>query len=156
MTLATKILIPTDLSTASVLAVDAGAVLAKTFGAAVHLFYVYDPKLFGPSHAEPSLIGLLVGTSDALPEVEKNARTELERLRAARLGEVRDVEVSIARHAKTAVAICGQAKAIGADLIVIATHGRGGVAHLLIGSVAEAVVRDAECPVLTLRSKAPR
>jgi nucleotide-binding universal stress UspA family protein len=43
---------------------------------------------------------------------------------------------------------------VGADLIVVSTHGRTGLSHLLIGSVAERVVRHAPCPVLTLRSKA--
>src|SRR2546423_1484351 len=47
--------------------------------------------------------------------------------------------------------ICDAAEAIGADLIVIGTHGRGGLSHALLGSVAEKVVRKAPCPVLTVR-----
>ncbi len=41
----------------------------------------------------------------------------------------------------------------GADLVVMATHGRTGVAHLVLGSVAERVVRESTCPVLTIRPK---
>ena len=51
----------------------------------------------------------------------------------------------------TAATIVERAAALSADLIVMGTHGRGGVAHLLMGSVAERVVRTAGCPVLTTR-----
>jgi universal stress protein A len=47
--------------------------------------------------------------------------------------------------------IVDTAKSVGADLIVMATHGRTGLAHLVMGSVAEKVVRTAACPVLTVR-----
>lgn len=53
------------------------------------------------------------------------------------------------------VEILQVAKQIGADLIVMATHGRRGIRHLILGSVAEAVVREAPCPVLTVRPGTP-
>jgi nucleotide-binding universal stress UspA family protein len=51
-------------------------------------------------------------------------------------------------------AIVQRAKIEGSDLIVIATHGRSGLAHILLGSVTEKVVRTAPCPVLTIRDRA--
>ena len=60
----------------------------------------------------------------------------------------------ILRDESPAHAITSYAEKIGADLIIIATHGRTGLKHLLIGSVAERVVRHSAVPVLTLRSKA--
>jgi nucleotide-binding universal stress UspA family protein len=56
----------------------------------------------------------------------------------------------------TARTIVESAQNVNADLIVMGTHGRGGLSHLLLGSVAERVVRTAECPVLTVRSHAAR
>ena len=78
----------------------------------------------------------------------------MERLRDERLSGVPGVEFSIKQHPSAAEGICEAAVEAGADLIVLSTHGRTGLAHMLIGSVAERVVRHAPCPVLTLRSKA--
>jgi universal stress protein A len=50
-----------------------------------------------------------------------------------------------------ATAICETAEKIGADLIVMGTHGRTGIAHVFLGSVAERTIRHAPCPVLTVR-----
>lgn len=152
MSFAQKILVPTDLSPASMLAIDAAALLAKQLGASVELFYVYDAALLSPLYAVPGA-GVLADTSASIPEFEKTVKAELERLAGAHLA---DASVSHAwmQHKSPAEAICERAKESGADLIVISTHGRTGLAHMLIGSVAERVVRHAPCPVLTLRSKA--
>ena len=153
MSFAQQILVPTDLSAASVLAVDAAAILAKQFGATLELFYVYDPALLSPFYAVPGA-GVLADTTASIPEFERSVTVELERLRDAHLGGVTGVTLASAQHKAPAEAICERAKEIGADLVVISTHGRTGLAHMLIGSVAERVVRHAPCPVLTLRSKA--
>ncbi len=55
------------------------------------------------------------------------------------------------RHGKTSVEICDAAKAMQADITIIGSHGRTGLSHVLIGSVAETVVRYADCPVLVVR-----
>lgn len=148
-----KILVPTDFSPASILALDAAALLAKQFGAAVRLVYVYDPSLLSPLYAVPGA-GALVDASERIPEFERTSLDELERLRDKHFGGVKDVEVTARQSSSPADAICEEAKAANADLVVISTHGRTGLAHMLIGSVAERVVRHAPCPVLTLRSKA--
>ena len=149
-----RILIATDLSSASLLAVEGGALLAEKLGAAVTLLYVYDPALLGPMHVMPSAVSLLVDVSAEVAAFEKTVDSELRSVAAAHLARVKDVTLVTLQHRSTAQAICDHAKSCGADLIVVGTHGRTGLAHMLIGSVAEKVVRHAECPVLTLRSKA--
>ena len=88
------------------------------------------------------------------PEFEESVRREMARLRDAHLAGVGEVELMIEQHASAAEGICEVAETSGADLVVLSTHGRTGLSHMLIGSVAERVVRHAPCPVLTLRSKA--
>ena len=63
--------------------------------------------------------------------------------------------VSVVRVGSPASVICEYAKEIGAELIVIPSHGRTGIKHLLIGSVAERVARHASCPVLIMRRNEP-
>ncbi len=153
MSFTQKILAPVDFSPSSALALDAAAVLARQFGASVVLLYVYDPTLLSPLYAIPGAAAVLEATPRA-PEFEENAQRELAKLRDARLVGVTRVELLVVQHASAAEGICDAAVTTGADLIVLSTHGRTGLAHMLIGSVAERVVRHAPCPVLTLRSKA--
>jgi nucleotide-binding universal stress UspA family protein len=90
---------------------------------------------------------------DPYPVWEKTARVELEKLAAAHL-EGRGVAYKLdTRSGEAADGILNQAQEIGADLIVLATHGRKGVSHFLIGSVAERVIRRSACPVLVVRPK---
>ncbi|MFO0761172.1 MAG: universal stress protein [Byssovorax sp.] len=152
MTFSQKILVPTDFSPASSLALDAAAILAKQFGASITLLYVYDPSLLTPLFAVPGA-GAIINTVDRSPEFEATAHADLERLRKERLAAVEQVELRIHQHPNAAEGICEMAGRLGSDLIVLSTHGRTGLSHMLIGSVAERVVRHAPCPVLTLRSK---
>jgi universal stress protein A len=82
---------------------------------------------------------------------EEEAATEkLRKLASDHLGDVKaEIVTRIGDPAKT---IIGAAAELGIDLLVIATHGRRGVSHLFLGSVAERVVREAPCPVLTIRA----
>jgi len=153
MSFTQKILAPTDFSPASALALDAAAMLAKQFGASIVLLYVYDPTLLSPLYALPGAGAVLEATPRA-PEFEESIRREMTRLRAERLDGVPEVDFVIKQHPNAAEGICEAAGEHGADLVVLSTHGRTGLAHMLIGSVAERVVRHAPCPVLTLRSKA--
>ncbi len=148
-----KILVPTDFSPASALALDAAAILARQFDAAMVLLYVYDPTLLSPLYAVPGA-GSLLEAAPRTVEFEERALAELQALRDAHLGGLPRVEIAVAQHASAADGICAHARNVEADLIVLSTHGRTGLAHMLIGSVAEKVVRHAPCPVLTLRSKA--
>ena len=151
MAFATHILIPTDFSDASHLAIDAGGVLAAQLGAKVTLVHVHDPDALHP----PATIGWSAKQQDDLDaEITDAVAKGLDDLRAARLKTLEDVETVILHDPSASQAICKYAEKIGADLIVLATHGRTGLKHLLIGSVAERVVRHSHVPVLTLRSNA--
>ena len=153
MSFTQKIVAPTDFSPASALALDAAALLARQFDASITLLYVYDPSLLSPLYVVPGAAGLAAPTMEPR-EFEDGALQELKRLREERLAQVPRVELAVKQHASAAEGICAYANEVGADLIVLSTHGRTGLSHLFIGSVAERVVRHASCPVLTMRSKA--
>lgn len=151
MTFASHILVPTDFSQASELAVDAAAVLARELGAKITLVHVHDPDALRP----PATIGWSDERQASVEkEIERAIDQSFAELKKARLGGVEIADTVILHDPSPAHAICAYAEKIGADLIVIATHGRTGLKHLLIGSVAERVVRHASVPVLTLRSTA--
>ena len=147
-----KILVPTDFSDASKLAVSAAAMLSLELGAKVTVVHVHDPAALRP----PATIAWSPDKqSDIDAQVEEAVKAELDALRKGVLSQVEQLETRIVHDSSPATAVCRIADKIGADLIVIATHGRTGLKHLLIGSVAERVVRHSRVPVLTLRSKAP-
>jgi len=148
-TFSQHILVSTDLSPASLLAIDAAATLARAFGARVTLAHVFDPFPLTPTATSQ------LTTSEQLEvaqNYERHLQGELERVRDTRLAGI-DAAVTLLRGRSAAEELCRHAETAGVDLIVIATHGRTGLARMLIGSVAERVVRHASCPVLTLRSK---
>jgi nucleotide-binding universal stress UspA family protein len=140
-----KILVPTDFSAASDAAFRYAGEIAARFGGSIHMLHVIE---------EPIVTGAL-GTEVFLPDaqVHEQLRTDAERqiderlpapLRA-RLKASSDIALG-----PTAGTIVSVAEEYGADLIVLGSHGRTGMAHLLLGSVAESVVRKAPCPVLTV------
>ena len=139
------ILVPTDFSEASYSAMKYGRALAESFGSSLHVLHVIeDPVLYAPTSEG------YVPYVDLQEEMEKSAREWLnkvltdadrERFHARLVTKRGSPFVEIVRYAKT--------EAI--DLIVMGTHGRGPIAHMLLGSVAEKVVRKAPCPVLTVR-----
>ena len=87
----------------------------------------------------------------SLPEADRKAVVQLEHFYQETEGPVDAVHVAVATgHAP--VEIVAYARRAGTDLIVLSTHGLTGLEHLLIGSVAEKVVRTAPCPVLTVKA----
>jgi nucleotide-binding universal stress UspA family protein len=143
-----KILVPIDFSTHAARALDYAVVLAKPFGASVHLLHVIAPP------AMPA-----VGEMPVLPvsfweEMHKNAVQRLD-------GDKRKVEAAGVRCTTEVIedfpgfAISACATRVGADLIVMGSRGLTGVKHLVLGSVAERTVRAALCPVLTVKDAAP-
>jgi nucleotide-binding universal stress UspA family protein len=143
-----QILVPTDFSMASDSALRYGKALAETFGSTVHLLHVVEET---PVYPWASPEGILPLPLPAWDEMEKQVREQLTK-------QLTDAEQRLF-HAELAtlpgnpfVEIVRYAKEHTIDLIVIGTHGRGPVAHMLLGSVAEKVVRKAPCPVLTVRS----
>jgi universal stress protein A len=142
-----RILIATDFGDPADAALEFGLTLARRIGTSVHLLHVFEDP-FQAAGISNEIYGVLPA----------EARETMLRDAQARLGyralSAEDAEV----HATTAVvvgepsrAIVDYAAANKFDLIVIGTHGRRGVAHLFVGSVAERVVRTASCPVLTVR-----
>jgi nucleotide-binding universal stress UspA family protein len=142
-----NILVATDFSEPSDAALTYGRALARTFKATLHVLHVVDnlsSAVYGVEGYVPSMPSLQT-------EIEDAARTQLD----DRLVDndqpplpTRRVVIISSSPALTIVEYAGLEQI---DLIVTGTHGRGAVAHLLMGSVAERVVRTAPCPVLTVR-----
>jgi nucleotide-binding universal stress UspA family protein len=139
----TKILVPTDFSECSDIAFDYGLQLARDFKAELRLVHVINPHAFpfGDKYTALDPAQLLRETGDA---AQKHMR-----LMAARAKARYSVRLI---HGSPAIQICNAAKD-DVDLIVISTHGRTGLGHLLIGSVAQHVVRYAHCPVLVIPAR---
>jgi len=143
-----KVLVATDFSQPSEAALAYGRELARTFGASLTLLHVVDNILTRAYGAD----GMVLADQGLQLEIEKGAQHEVDALlfdedRQA-LGAVGLVLTSNSPSA----AIVFYARDAAIDLIVIGTHGRGAIAQLLMGSVAERVVRLAPCPVLTVRN----
>jgi nucleotide-binding universal stress UspA family protein len=137
-----RIVVATDFSRASDLAVQYARTLAVRFGASMHIVHVIEE----PFPISPELY--IHEIPDFRERLVKEARRQLD----VSLGEVPDVQVtSEVLIGTVARRIVEAAAAADADLIVMGTHGRGALGHLLVGSVAERVVRTAGCPVLTVR-----
>jgi|SRR4030095_6588251 nucleotide-binding universal stress UspA family protein len=138
-----RILVPIDFSDCSKKALQYALALAKTHEAAVTLLYVVAPA-YG--------VAELSGIESAQLEVtmREGGEKELAKLSVDELrGEVA-VE-ALVRTGSPAVQIIEAAQSLPADLIVISTHGRTGLKHVLLGSVAEHVVQRAPCPVFVVR-----
>jgi nucleotide-binding universal stress UspA family protein len=140
-----KILVPYDFSDSCANAVPEVVVpLARAFGAEVVLLHVYEPPVVWLMDAaippSPERVGEQIEQLTARLEAARR-RLFPDDLRATPKLVVGQPFVEIVR----------EARAGSYDLVVIATHGHGGLRHTLIGSVAERVVRKAPCPVLTVR-----
>jgi nucleotide-binding universal stress UspA family protein len=143
----TRILVPMDFSAHSHMALRYATTLARRFGAAVELLHVVDDAFATGAWGFEAYV-------PNLAEVQEQLIAEAESRLAECRATVRDQGIhaaAIVRNGPTAVTIVGYAKALGADLIVMGTHGRTGFTHLVMGSVAERVVRMAPCRVLTVR-----
>lgn len=150
-----KILAPTDLSEISQTGVRYALNLARSVGAEVTVYQVLSPE-------EVMKYGDKLKQVEAGEPARRLPSPILERYEAALARFLSDYfsdlipwlkvreKVDVGRPDK---AIVQRAKIEGSDLIVIATHGRSGLAHILLGSVTEKVVRTAPCPVLTVRPR---
>jgi nucleotide-binding universal stress UspA family protein len=140
----TSILVPSDFSDCSDEALRYGLELARRFDAELHLLHVVQDPVTQPWAAE----GFSVPLFEIVDEWKNQAA---ERLRAM-VPEADRPRVRVACVVATPYTeILDYAAAHRIDLIVMGTHGRGGVTHMLLGSIAERIVRRAPCPVLTVR-----
>ena len=142
MTNITRILVATDFSEPADAALDYALYLAQALGATVSLAHVFDDP-FEAAYASEQYVPMPQAMRE---EILARVRDRLA-TRAARGGGAMTSEILTGPAAKAIVD-----RARDADLIVMGTHGRHGMAHLLMGSVAERVVRTAPCPVLTVRA----
>ena len=142
-----NILVATDFSEPSDAALSYGRTLARRFHATLHVVHVVGNLSSVVYGAEAYVV--------AMPELQRDIEGAARAQLADRLVDNDEHPLATLRVVLTsdapAAAIVDYAGRERIDLIVTGTHGRGGVAHLLMGSVAERVVRTAPCPVLTVR-----
>jgi len=143
-----RILFPTDFSEHAESAWPYALTFAQEFGAEVHLLHVVVPpprlaEAYAVTFDPDRMVEVL--TTEAAAQMDRQVEAAKER------GLVFHREVRIGADARE---ILDYATKHEMDLIVMATHGRTGLAHVLLGSVAEKVVRKAPCPVLTIKPPA--
>jgi universal stress protein A len=141
-----KILAPTDFSPHAAKAVRYACGLAERLESELHLLHVLAEVV--PSGPDPLLTPVL--PPEFFRETEEQSRVALARLLEPTWGRPRAIEAAV-RWDSPVEGIIEYARDQAIDLIVIATHGRTGLSHVLLGSVAERIVREAPCPVLTIR-----
>lgn len=146
-----KLVLTTDLSPNAGSASDHAVSIAKKFGSTIYLVHVFECDIYYAA-------GTMEATSMKEPkeffrqarDMRKKTLKEAARTISAATGlPVNDVFL----EGNAAQEVVGFAKREKADCIVISTHGRSGLSHLLFGSVAEKVVRLSDCPVLSVRPK---
>lgn len=136
-----RILVPTDFSETSEAAVRHGVDLARTFNAGLILLYVGDA-------AREVATEFPLGLDASLLDAERERLLRV--ISPADQAQVHPEFVMAAGSPAAEIVRCAEEREV--DLVVMGTHGRGGVKHLLLGSVAEQVIRTAPCPVLVVRS----
>jgi universal stress protein A len=146
-----RILLPTDFSEYSSVATNYACTLASKFGAELHLLHVFE-QYTGSAYVPG--VPLPEATSE-IEELKQHVAESLAKLLDADW-EARHHVVRATREGHPFVEIIRYAKDESIDMIVMGTHGRSGISQLLMGSVAEKVVRKSLCPVLTVRPEAHR
>ncbi|NOX57751.1 MAG: universal stress protein [Planctomycetes bacterium] len=143
-----KILYPTDFSELSLLALRYAREFAEQFSAQIHCVHVVDEGQQYWSAVGPEAAPICPPAVDLLESANKQMQSFFDE-HLVGLDYPAITHVSIGRPF---VEIIRYAREITADLLILTTHGRGGVMHVLMGSTAEKIVRKAPCPVLTVRS----
>ncbi len=141
------ILVPTDFSGGAERALRWARILARAFAAKITLLHVVDlASAWTP-------IGALVSIPTPIPADFAERLTDYTRAALDTIAQgMPEVAARLVRKGDTREVILEVAKEVGADVIVMGTHGRHGFSHLFIGSVAEHVVRHAPVPVWTVRA----
>lgn len=140
-----KILVPVDFSNYSKNAINFSVQFAIKNNAQILLLYVIEPIIY-PADLSIGQIALPSVNLD----LDQTAKSELEKLAQSEIGD--SVQTTcIIKYGKPFLEIIETARDEDADLIIISSHGRSGVEHILFGSTADKVVRKSPCPVLTIR-----
>lgn len=137
-----KILVPIDFSDCSRKALQYALPFARQFDASLELLCVVETRI--PA-AE------MVDLNSARDQMLANASQEFEALQQTLPEDV--VSKAVVREGLPQAEIINAARQSGADLIILSTHGRTGLSHVILGSTAEYVVRYAPCPVLVVRER---
>lgn len=143
-----RVLVPVDFSGDSLNALAYARALVKPFNAEVVIVHVIEPIYYA---APADMYMTSPNLATLIDEQQRVAAQQLKRI-AADLEKKGHRVRTILKTGSAAQVIIDTAQRSGTDLIVMATHGHTGLAHLFMGSVAEKVVRTASCPVLTVRS----
>ena len=141
------ILVPTDFSECSTVATRTAIEFAKQFDARLEIVFVLEPAQYGIPEA------YLLYPQSQMAAVDTEVRDSLARVQKSAVDAGISSTSTVLLEGYVPDTIVARASEIHADLIVLGTHGRHGIAHALLGSVAEQVVRRAGCPVLTVRSQ---
>ncbi len=139
------VVVPTDLSEISSAAAVAAASLRKAYQSKVTLLHVFDDDVPIPSADGKGLLR----TDEAVARL----RADLERLRHDVFGDDDGVSCEIAVGEHPADMVCNWCEEHGAKMVLVSTHGRTGLARVLLGSVAEQIIRYAPCPALAIRTR---
>jgi nucleotide-binding universal stress UspA family protein len=141
-----NVLVATDFGDAAASALAYGREFARAFGARLHVLHVVENPLMwvGPESAAVDLV-------QVQKDLETMAQGKMDRLVTAEDRQQLRAVTTIRSERTPAAEIAKYAKLAAIDVIILGTHGRSGVSHVLMGSVAEKVVRIAPCPVLTVR-----
>jgi nucleotide-binding universal stress UspA family protein len=145
-----RIMVPTDFSVPADAALDYARDLARQFGASIDLVHVFDDPFTSGAFLGDGTMVMPVELREAL---ENHAREQLDVRHAVHAATLPGSSTAFLLG-PPAKRLVERAKEEKADLIVMGTHGRTGLGHLFLGSVAERVVRTATCPVLTTRQPA--
>jgi nucleotide-binding universal stress UspA family protein len=144
-----KILVPVDFSSGSKIAAEYALALGTALRSTVTLFHVYE---------KPDLMNTIVPGADNAADAERDrsfSKGWIEALRTEVQGRGEVEMLVVVEHGSPAPAIVSYSRSGRFDMVVMGTHGRTGLRHVLMGSVAEAVVRQALCPVLTIHFPVP-
>jgi universal stress protein A len=142
-----NILVATDFQPASDTALRYGRALAGRFGARLHVLHVTENNFLAMASAY-GYAGVPVGVQQ---DIEAAALKQTEQLLTDEERRTNQTVATTLTAGSPAAAIVEYAMGHDIDLLVLGTHGRGALSHILMGSVAERVVRMAPCPVLTVR-----
>ena len=146
-----KILAPTDFSPHAETAVRYACGLAERLGSELHLLHVLSEVV--PAGPDPMFTPVM--PPEYYMESEEQSRESLAQSLDPSWGEPPIVRTAVV-WSSSVEGIVDYARDHEVDLVVIATHGRTGLSHVLLGSVAERIVREAPCPVLTIRVRDPK
>ncbi len=142
-----RVLFPTDFSELSLQAMKYARNFAETFKAELHVINVVDEAALYWTAVAPNSVPI----GPSIDELTDIAENEMQKFVQAHLADLKAPMVTEVLTGRPFMEIIKYARDHAIELIVIGTHGRSGLHHVLLGSVAEKIVRKAPCPVLTIR-----